>query len=180
MRIRPINAIALAACGLAPCLTAKGGKLDDGLRRVMPASEYSLIVGSKYRRFFTESPIDGYVKFVGAVSGNNVVVRDVVSAEPGSIDTKTAKALAHRANLSGTATGSRVSSSVDVYVIFYNQNKTDRVALVFAVPGDGFGHVQQTSREYFIEIVEYHVGSKTNDSNKATPSATPKGAGAGS
>jgi len=139
----------------------------------MSSSEYQIILTSSYRRFFTGSPVDGYVKFLGAASGDSLIVRDVVESKPSTVDLKTARVLAARAKINVAATGSRLAPPVDIYVVFYNQNKADRVALIFAVPGEGFGHIQQTAGNFYIDIVEYHVGSQSNDSKKPAPAANP-------
>jgi hypothetical protein len=172
MHIGPVIAIVLATFSLAPCLTAKGGTLDDNLRRAMPGSEYASIVSSKYGTFFRKFPIAGFAKFRGTASGDNIVIRDTIEVQPSSVDIKTARSLASRAKLPAITTGTMVKPSVDVYVVFYNQDKPDKLALVFAVQGNSTGNIIGPANP-FIAIIEYHVDSQSNDSKKATPSATP-------
>jgi hypothetical protein len=179
MQIRPIIAIVLVIFSLAPCLTAMGGTLDDNLRRSMPGSEYTAIISSKYGGYFRKFPISGYVKFRGAVSGDSIVIRDTIEAQPSSVDIKTASSLASRAKLSAVSTGTMIRPSVDVYVVLYKQDKPDKLALIFAVQGDSTGNIVGSAQP-FIAIVEYHVASPSEDAKKATPSATPKVARAGS
>lgn len=174
MQLRPIFATVLVALVFSlACTTARAGKLDDDLRKLMPGPEYSIILESKYRRFFTESPVNGFVKMLGAVSGNGIVIREVLTAAPATVDTKTAKVLADRVRLNASSSGSRVSPSIDVYVAFYNQDKPDKVALVFAAPTNGSSNIQaKGDKTYFLEIVEYHTGNRATDASKPAPAAT--------
>ena len=160
----------VVALGLFSTSTTNAGALDNQLRSVMPSSDYSLLLTSKYRRFVSESPIDGFVQILGASQGDDVVVRQVLSAQPSSVDVKTAKSLVKRVKVPGGATGSRMSPNINVYVLFYNQEKASRLALLYAVPGDSFGHVVG-AKNFFVEIVEYQVDPKANTSPKQPAAA---------
>ncbi len=162
--------------GLLSCATVRASALDDQFHRAMPASEYALITSSVYKSFVRNSPIDGYVKMLGAVSGDNVIIREVLESQPGSVDIKTAKSLASRAKLNGQ-TGSRISPPVDVFrSILYNQEKADKVALVFASFGASASHADQSYKNCYIEIVKYQVDPKNKPAAKAEPAAASKSA----
>jgi len=158
---------------LTPCPVAKGGPLDDDLRRSMSAAEHTLILRSKYRPLFRDKPIDGYVKFVGAFAGDRFVVSQVAEARPAAVNVTAAKLIASRTNLNLGSTGSRVSRQAEVYVVFYNQDKPDKLAMLFAIPAASVAGLPAAPL-YYLEVIEYHVDPKTTDSKKSAPTNSTK------
>ena len=159
MRSLTLFSILLWGLGPAVCPLAKGDRLNADLERSMSGMEVKFILGSKYRHLVRESPIDGYVKFQCSIGNDALVIRSVMESRPSSVDIKTARSLVARAKIPSGSTGSRLASQAQVYIIFYNQDKPDKVALIFAT-ADATAVSAGAMPRYSLEAVEYHVDPK--------------------
>ena len=127
----------------------------------MPPVEYALIASSDYRRFIRDNPIHSFAKMSGTVNGGNrVTIREFLDLQPGNADAQLAMIMAQQARVSCTPTGSALPPMVDVYVVFYEQDKLDKLALVFAVQKPSVHHIERSVNNCFITLLKYRIAPK--------------------
>jgi len=152
----------VASLGVAFAARAQSPRQDNELRRLMPAVEYTLIATSEYRDFIRNNPISGFARMRGTVNrGDKVTIREFVDLQPSGVDAQLAMIMAQQARVNALHTGSAMPPSVDVYVVFYNQDKPDKLALVFAIQGTSVHHVERSINRIFITLVQYQIAPKT-------------------